>query len=170
MRQIAGIAGCALRSVYERINDMHTLRLAAVDHALCEPRNNLDLQLDALDKRSRLRAIVRFQAEEYEHWAPLWCVLVPFEHHSAVKSRLNRIRHNRLEERINELYRQELTPTDEAQQEKWLQLLGAVTSLENWRYLRYSRRLPFEDICEQWGWFVDRITMAAIPDMHLAAQ
>ena len=164
MRQVAEVAGCALRSVYERMSDTHTLRLAALDHALNAARRSFDPRLGGLNRQSRLQAIVRFQVEEYEQWGPLWHLMLQHEHLTDIKARLDQIRHKVLKERMEELYRHELAEGGEAEQLKWLQVLDAVTSLESWQYLRYFQQLTFEDVCERWGWCVDRILAVAAPN------
>lgn len=164
MRQVAEVASCALRSVYERMSDTHTLRLAALDHALNAARRSFDPRLSGLNRQSRLQAIVRFQVEEYEQWGPLWHLMIQHEHLVDIKARLDQIRHKVLKERLDELYRHEFAASSEAEQANWLQLLNAATSLESWQYLRYFQQLSFEEVCERWGWCVDRILAVAAPN------
>lgn len=162
MREVAEVAGCALRSVYERMSDTHTLRLAALDHAIGGTMRQFDIPLDDLDRRVRLQAIVGFQVEEYEHWGPLWHFMMQHEHLPDIKIRLDQIRHRVLRDRMLELYRNELNGGSEADRANWLQLLNATTSLESWQYHRYFELLPAEKVCEQWVWYVDRILAAAL--------
>ena len=164
MRQVAEVAGWALRSVYERMSDTHTLRLAALDHALNTARRSFDPRLGGLDWASRLQAIVRFQVEEYEQWGPLWHLMIQHEHLADIKARLETIRHKVLKDRLDELYRHELTDGSEAEQVNWLLLLNATTSLESWQSLRYFQQLTFEGVCERWGWCVERILAVAAPN------
>ena len=55
MREVAEVAGCALRSVYERMSDTHTLRLAALDHAINGTLRTFDVQLRGLDRQLHVR-------------------------------------------------------------------------------------------------------------------
>ena len=162
MREVAEVAGCALRSVYERMSDTHALRLAALDHAINGTLRTFDVQLRGLDRQLRLQAIVGFQVEEYEQWAPLWHFLMQHEHLPDIRDRLDQIRQRVLRDRMIELYRNELAGSSEADRANWLQLLSATTSLESWQYLRYFENLPVEKVCEQWIWYVDRILAAAL--------
>ncbi len=162
MREVAEVAGCALRSVYERMSDTHTLRLAALDHAINGTLRKFDVRLHGLGRQLRLQAIVKFQVEEYEQWAPLWHFLMQHEHLPDVKVRLDQIRHRVLRDRMVELYRSELAGSSEADRANWLQLLNATTSLESWQYHRYFELLPVEKVHEQWVWYVDRILTAAL--------
>lgn len=162
MREVSEVAGCALRSVYERMSDTHTLRLAALDHAIGGTMRKFDTPLDGLERHVRLQAIVRFQVEEYEEWGPLWHFMMQHDHLTGVKDRLDQIRHRVLRDRMVELYRNELTGSSEADRVNWLQLLNATTSLESWRYHRYFENLSVEKVCEQWIWYVDRILAAAL--------
>lgn len=163
MREVAEGAGCALRSVYERMSDTHTLRLAALDHAINGTLRKFDVRLHGLGRPLRLQAIVRFQAEEYEQWAPLWHFLMQYEHLPDIKDRLDEIRHRVLRDRMVDLYRNELADSSEGDRTNWLQLLNATTSLESWQYYRYFEHLSVEKICEQWIWYVERILVAALP-------
>ena len=162
MREVAEVAGCALRSVYERMSDTHTLRLAALDHAINGTLRKFDVQLRGLSRQLRLQAIVRFQVEEYEQWAPLWHFLMQHDHLPDIRERLDQIRQRVLRDRMIELYQNELAGSSEADRANWLQLLSATTSLESWQYLRYFENLPVEKVCEQWIWYVDRILVAAL--------
>jgi AcrR family transcriptional regulator len=168
MREVAEVAGCALRSVYERMSDTHTLRLAALDHAINGTLRKFDVQLSDLGRQLRLQAIVKFQVEEYEQWGPLWHFLMQYGHLPDVKDRLDQIRHRVLRDRMIDLYRNELAGSSEADRANWLQLLNATTSLESWQYLRYFENLPIEKVCEQWIWYVDRILTAALSDTEKA--
>ncbi len=161
MREVSEVAGCALRSVYERMSDTHTLRLAALDHAINGTLRKFDTPLDGLDRQFRLQAIVRFQVEEYEQWGPLWHFMMQHEHLPDIKVRLDQIRHRVLRDRMTELYRNELSGNSEVDRTNWLQLLNATTSLESWQYHRYFEHLSVEKVCEQWVWYVDRILAAA---------
>lgn len=169
MREVSEVAGCALRSVYERMSDTHTLRLAALDHAINGPLRKFAVPLDGLDRQRRLQAIVGFQVEEYEEWAPLWHFMMQHEHLPDIKDRLDQIRHRVLRDRMIELYRSELVGSSEADRANWLQLLNATTSLESWQYHRYFENLSVEKVCEQWIWYVDRILAAALSGTEKAS-
>jgi AcrR family transcriptional regulator len=150
MKQIAKMAKCSLRSVYERMTDIHTLQLAVLDHVVGEgSRSALVLPAD-LDQDARLRAIVRFQAEKYEKWGPLWHLAIRYHDYADIRFRLERFRSDILENRIGESCVVELAGCSETDRRNWLKLIEATTSLENWQFLRYHKRLPFDDICEQW--------------------
>jgi len=162
MREVSEVAGCALRSVYERMSDTHTLRLAALDHVIGGNLRKFDTPLGGLGRHFRLQAIVKFQVEEYEEWGPLWHFMMQHDHLAGIRDRLDQIRHKVLRDRMVELYQNELTGSSEVDRANWLQLLNATTSLESWQYHRYFENLSVEKVCEQWVWYVDRILAAAL--------
>ena len=166
LKQIARIAKCSLRSVYERMTDTHALQLAVLDHAIGHAARSAPLLPADLDRDTRLHAIVRFQAEEYEKWGPLWYTVSRHDDHGDIRFRLERFRCSLLENRIGELCSLAFAGCSEADRRNWLHLIETATSLENWQFLRYHRRLAFDDICAQWTGLVRHAVVSSSIDVR----
>lgn len=165
LKQIAKIAKCSLRSIYERMTDTHALQLAVLDHAVGHPPRSAPVLSVDLDRDARLRTIVRHQAEEYEKWGPLWHMAIRYRDHADIRFRLERFRSSVLANRIGDSCLYAFAGCGETDRRNWLTLVETVTSLENWQFLRYHQRLPFDDICEQWTGLTRHIIVASSIDV-----
>lgn len=165
LKQVAEAAKCSLRSIYERMLDTHTLHLAVLDHVAGHaPRSAPVLSMD-VDQDVRLRTIVRYQAAEYEKWGPLWYTVIRHHDYADIRVRLERLRSGILANRIGESCLQAFAGRSETDRRNWLKLIETATSLENWQFLRYHQRLPFDDICEQWTSLTRHIIVASSVDV-----
>jgi AcrR family transcriptional regulator len=160
IRQIAEVAGCASRSVYERMSNKDSLRLAALDHALKTTRRPASPALREADRSSRLKAIVHRQVGEYLKWGPLCFLLSACFSSVDIQERLDRVRYNLLKDHFDECYRQELQGTRDA--DVWLEIISATTSLENWHELRYRQQQTPDLICEHWERWIGDVCEAAL--------
>lgn len=160
MKEVAHVADCALRSVYERMLDVPTLRIAALDRAIKEAVPSTRLKVDRLRQELRLLVAVRSRIEEYELWGPLWWVMAKQDHSGNVKNRLTQLRRKLSRDGLNMFCRSTFEGGSDMREE-WLRLVDVAMGLESWWHLRHFEGLSIEEVCARWGWCLDRLLVAA---------
>jgi AcrR family transcriptional regulator len=155
--KIAERAGYSVRSVFERFPDLNKLRLATADYqlaqaaALAPPRH-----IDG-DRRTRIRSQVETRAGTCERGVALWRVLVvSVAEDEALRDRV-RLGRNRAVERLEIMYRPELSTLSELERKYVLIALEAITDIESWARMREQHGLSFEEACAVWINAIDRI-------------
>lgn len=155
--RIAERAGYSVRSIFERFPDLNKLRIAAADYqlaqaaALAPPRN-----LDG-DRQTRIRSHVETRAGTCERGVALWRVLVfSADQDPELKPRLAMARQRTIE-RIELMYRPELSTLSERDRRNLLIALEAITDIESWARMRELYGLSFEDGCAVWRRAIDRL-------------
>jgi len=154
---IAKRAGYSVRSIFERFPDLHTLRVAAADYALAHaaalaPARDIDG-----DRATRIRSYVETRAGTCERGISLWrALLFNVDENDDLKIRI-KVARNRTIERMELMYRPELTALDAAERRKTLIALEAITDIESWARLRDMYGLSFADGCAAWIAAIDRI-------------
>ena len=158
--RIAERAGYSVRSIFERFPDLNKLRAAAADYqlaqaaALAPPRN-----IDG-DRETRIRSQVETRAGTCERGVALWRVLVfSVDHDKELKPRV-RIARERTIERMEIMYRPELSTLSERDRKHMLIALEAITDIESWARMRELYGLSFEEGCSVWIRAIDRMLPA----------
>lgn len=155
--QIAKRTGCSTRSVFERFEDLVTLSIATADYvfaqglALAVPRN-----VDG-DRQTRLKSQVGTRAEVCELWLPIWRALVQNQNESdLLKARVGRV-YDMVGERLQLMYRPELSTLPALEQKQLLIALESLTDFESWGRMRERHGLSVEDACAVWIHAIDRL-------------
>jgi AcrR family transcriptional regulator len=155
--RIAERAGYSVRSIFERFPDLNKLRAAAADYqlaqaaALAPPRN-----IDG-DRPTRIKSQVETRAGTCERGVALWRVLVfSVDQDEDLKQRL-RIARERTVERMEIMYRPELSTLSERDRKYMLIALEAITDIESWARMRELYGLSFEEACAVWIRAIDRM-------------
>ena len=155
--QIAERAGYSVRSIFERFADLNALRVAAVDYqlahaaALAPPRH-----LDG-DRQTRIKSQVETRAGTCERGVALWrALLFNVDENDALKARVKLAR-DRTIERMELLYRRELSVLSPIERRNLLIALEAITDIESWARLRDMYGLSFAEGCAAWIRTIDRI-------------
>jgi AcrR family transcriptional regulator len=155
--RIAERAGYSVRSVFERFPDLLSLRIAATDHAFAlgnaqaQPRD-----LDA-DRPTRIRSQVQIRAQTCETWLPLWRALVANHGESPeLKARIRLVR-AAIVQRLEAMYRPELSTLDEGRRRNTLVALEALTDFESWARMREDYGLSVEQARAVWIEAIDRL-------------
>jgi AcrR family transcriptional regulator len=155
--RIAERAGYSVRSIFERFPDLNKLRAAAADYqlaqaaALAPPRN-----IDG-DRPTRIKSQVETRAGTCERGVALWRVLVfSVDQDEDLKPRL-RIARERTVERMEIMYRPELSTLAEQERKYMLVALEAITDIESWERMREQHGLSFEEACSVWIGAIDRM-------------
>ncbi len=155
--QIAKRAGCSIRSIFERFDDMDKLALAAIDHVIGLGLSTPVGDRAEGDRQSRLRFQVETRARICENWLPLWRVLVRHEDEGdSVKARIQIVRDAVLA-RLKLMYRPELSVLPEAERAHLLIALEALTDFEAWGRMRGHYGLSFEAAVDVWIGAIDRL-------------
>jgi AcrR family transcriptional regulator len=155
--QIAERAGYSVRSIFERFPDLNKLRVAAADYGLAQaaalaPPRNVEG-----DRKARIKSQVETRAGTCERGVALWRVLVlSAAEDDELKHRV-RISRERTVERLEVMYRVELSQLPERERKYMLIALEAITDHESWARMRELHRLSFEDACIVWMDAIDRI-------------
>jgi AcrR family transcriptional regulator len=155
--RIAERAGYSVRSIFERFPDLNKLRAAAADYqlaqaaALAPPRN-----IDG-DRRTRIKSQVETRAGTCERGVALWRVLIfSVDQDEDLKPRV-RVARERTIERMEIMYRPELSTLSERDRKHMLIALEAITDIESWARMRELYGLSFEDACATWIRVVDSL-------------
>jgi len=155
--RIAKRAGYSVRSVFERFPDLGKLRLAATDYALAQaaalaPPRNIDG-----DRPTRIRSQVETRAGTCERGVALWRVLIAsVAEDDALKDRV-RISRERTIERLEIMYRPELSTLSDQERKHMLIALEAITDIESWARMRELHGLSFDRACDVWISAIDRM-------------
>lgn len=155
--RIAERAGYSVRSIFERFPDLNKLRIAAADYqlaqaaALAPPRN-----IDG-DRQTRIRSHVETRGGTCERGVALWRVLVfSADQDLELKPRLATARQRTIE-RIELMYRPELSTLSERDRRNLLIALEAITDIESWARMRELYGLSFDEACAVWMRAIDRL-------------
>jgi AcrR family transcriptional regulator len=155
--QIAERAGYSVRSIFERFPDLNKLRVAAADYSLAQaaalaPARNVDG-----DRATRIRSQVETRAGTCERGVALWRVLLSsVADDEELKLRV-RISRDRTIERMELMYRPELSMLPEQERKYMLVALEAITDIESWARMREQHGLTFEEACAIWISAIDRM-------------
>ena len=155
--EIAKRAGYSVRSVFERFPDLHALRVAAADYSLAHaaalaPARDIDG-----DRATRIRSQVETRAGTCERGVALWrALLFNVDENYALKARVKLAR-DRTIERMEIMYRRELSVLSPIERRNLLIALEAITDIENWARLREMYGLSFAEGCAAWIRTIDRI-------------
>ncbi len=161
--RIAERAGYSVRSIFERFPDLNKLRAAAADYqlaqaaALAPPRN-----IDG-DRQSRIKSQVETRAGTCERGVALWRVLIfSVDQDEELKPRIRTARERTIE-RMEIMYRPELSTLPERDRRHLLIALEAITDIESWARMRELYGLSFEEACAVWIRAIDRMLPSTPP-------
>ncbi|WP_421998436.1 TetR/AcrR family transcriptional regulator [Reyranella sp.] len=155
--RIAERAGYSVRSIFERFPDLNKLRAAAADYqlahaaALAPPRN-----VDG-DRSLRIRSQVETRAGTCERGIALWRVLMmSVDQDEELKPRV-RVARERTIERMEIMYRPELSTMSPRERRHLLIALEAITDIESWARMRELHGLTIEEASAVWVRAIDRL-------------
>jgi len=155
--RIAERAGCSVRSVFERFNDLHALRVAATDYAFAEASAQAARLEPVGDRWARLKTHVQLRGMICERWLPMWRNLIAYPGDSGeLRSRIVLIRRAVLE-RIELMYAQEFSVLSDVQRFRLLVVIESLIDFENWARMRTDHGLSFEEACAVWMQAIDRL-------------
>jgi hypothetical protein len=155
--QIATRAGCSVRSVFERFSDFLTFSLAAADHAFVQGMAQALAYEGDADRQTRLRSEVVTRAQICERWLGLSRALRHNRYESKHLTLKIERRRDAIGERLELVYRPELSTLLEAERKQLLIALEAQTDFDSWLQLRQHHGLPFEAARDVWISAIDRI-------------
>jgi len=155
--QIAERAGYSVRSIFERFPDLSKLRVAAADYSLAQAAALAPARHVDGDRATRIRSQVETRAGTWERGVKLWRVLLAnVADDEDLKLRV-RISRDRTIERLEVMYRPELSTLAEQERKYMLVALEAITDIESWERMREQHGLSFEEACAVWISAVDRL-------------
>jgi AcrR family transcriptional regulator len=161
--QIADRAGYSVRSVFERFPDIHSLQLAAVDHALSLLA--VPPPPAAGDRLTRIRAHVELRAAVCDRWLPLWRSLVVNQSTSPeLRQHVVKLRERAIE-RLEQMYAPELSTVPAVERRHLLIVLEALLDAESWARMQEFFGLSYDEACAAWTQAIDRL----LPPTPLAA-
>lgn len=155
--QIAERAGYSVRSVFERFPDLLSLRIAATDHAFALGNAQAVLHDVDADRPTRIRSQVETRAQTCENWLPLWRALNANKGESAELTTRIRLVREAIWNRLEIMYRPELSTLDELRRRQVLIALEALTDFESWGRMREGNGLSIERACTVWIKAIDRL-------------
>lgn len=155
--EIAVRAGYSVRSVFERFPDLHTLRVAAADYGLAHAAALAPARDTDGDRATRIKSHVETRAGTCERGVALWRALTfNIDENDALKVRL-RVARERTIDRMEIMYRPELSTLSDIERRNLLIAIEAVTDIESWARLRDTYGLSFAEGCAAWILAMDRM-------------
>ena len=155
--QIAERAGYSVRSVFERFPDLRKLRVAAADYALAQSAALAPPREVDGSRQTRIRSQVETRAGTCERGVALWRVLLfSVAEDEELRSRVD-LGRKRTVERLEIMYRPELSTLPETERKYTLIALEAITDHESWARMREQHGLTFEAACAVWMDAIDRL-------------
>lgn len=155
--EIASRAGYSVRSIFERFPDLHALRVAAADYGLAHAAALAPARDVGGDRPTRIRSQVETRAGTCERGIALWrALLFNVDEDDALKLRI-RLARERTIERMETMYRPELSMLSEVERRNLLIALEALTDIESWARMRETFGLSFAEGCAVWVRAIDRM-------------
>ena len=155
--QIANRAGYSVRSIFERFPDLAKLRVAAADYSLAQAAALAPARHVDGDRETRIRSQVETRAGTCERGVAPWRVLLSsVADDEELKLRVG-ISRDRTIERIEVMYRPELSTLRERERHYMLVALEAITDIESWARMRELHGLSVEEACIVWIRAIDRM-------------
>ena len=153
--QIAERAGYSVRSLFERFPDLLALSLAAADFAFAQANVQAGIRNVWADRPTRIRNQVETRAGTCERWLPLWRALNFNQHYSPELRQRIRLIRNAVVQRLELMYRPELSTLSDLDRRRMLIALEALTDFESWARMRSEYALGIEDACSVWVRTID---------------
>lgn len=154
---IADRAGYSVRSVFERFPDLHTLRVAATDHAMSQASLQAAERPPTGSRAVRLRTHVETRGRVCEEWLPLWRALNANQGESAeLKERIRRARELVIR-RLEVMYQPELTSVEPVERQQTVLAIEALIDFESWARMRDMFGQSFDQACDIWVRAIDRL-------------
>lgn len=155
--EIANRAGYSVRSIFERFPDLHALRVAAADYGLAHAAALAPAREIDGDRPTRIRSQVETRAGTCERGIALWrALLFNVDEDDALKLRI-RVARERTIERMERMYRPELSTLSDVERRNLLIALEAITDIESWARMRETFGLSFAESCAVWIRAIDRM-------------
>ncbi len=153
--QIAERAGYSVRSLFERFPDLLALSLAAADFAFAQANVQAGIRNVWADRPTRIRTQVETRAGTCERWLPLWRALNFNQHYSPELRQRIRLIRNAVVQRLELMYRPELSTLSDLDRRRMLIALEALTDFESWARMRSEYALGIEEACNVWVRTID---------------
>jgi AcrR family transcriptional regulator len=155
--QIAQRAGYSVRSIFERFPDLNRLRVAAADYQLAQAAALAPARHVDGDRQTRIRSQVETRAGTCERGVALWRVLLASVGDDEELKLRVRISRDRTVERMEVMYRPELSTLPAHERRYMLVALEAITDIESWARMREMHGFSFEEACAIWISAIDRM-------------
>ncbi len=158
--QVAERAGYSVRSVFERFPDLLALRIAATDQAFAEGNAQAVARHVDGDRETRIRSQVETRGRTCERWLPLWRAVNANQGESEELRLRVKLMREAIRQRIELMYRPELSGMDERLRRHTVIAIDAITDFESWGRMRELFGLSFDDACAVWRRTIDRLLPA----------
>jgi hypothetical protein len=158
--QIAGQAGCSVRSIFERFSDLRVLSLATADYAIAQGQAEAVAHSFDGDRPTRIQSHVETRARACEKWGPLWRIITSLDELVELRSRIVMVRLANIE-RMKLMYGPELSRLSEPAREQLLIALTVLISFESWDQMRHWYDLSMEAAQGVWRSTIDRMLPSA---------
>jgi len=155
--QIAERAGYSVRSLFERFADLHALRVMAADYSLSQSAALAPARHADGDRQARIKSQVETRAGTCERGLVLWRMALFFQRSSDELKQRVRLARERTIDRLELMYKPELSTLTEAARKRLLIALEALTDFESWARMRHFHMLSFEEACTLWIRAIDRL-------------
>lgn len=155
--EIAGRAGYSVRSIFERFPDLNSLRVAAADYQLAQAAALAPARHVDGDRQTRIKSQVETRAGTCERGVALWRVLLFSVAEDEQLKQHVRIGRERTIDRLEIMYRPELSTLPERERKNMVIALEAITDIESWARMREFHGLSIEEACTVWIDAIDRL-------------
>lgn len=155
--KLAERAGCSVRSIFERFPDIHSLQVAAADHAILQVVAMAAPRGVGGDRATRIKSHVNTRARASEHWLPLWRALMMLQEESVELRARTRAMRERVLSLLEHMYEPELSTLDAVTRRQMLIALSAMVDVESWATMREQFGLSPEEASAAWLQAIDRL-------------
>lgn len=155
--KVAERAGYSVRSVFERFPDLHSLQIAAADHAITQVVAMAAPRDVGGDRMTRIRSHVSTRARASERWLPLWRSLIANQSGSEELQARARAMSERVLSLMEHVYAPELSSLSDTARKHTLVALEAIVDVESWARMREHFGLSDDEASAAWVQAIDRL-------------
>jgi len=155
--RVAKRAGCSRQSLFAHFSSLLDLSLAVAEYAFVQGSRQAVARYVDGDRQARLRSQVETRGRICEEWLPLWRALLHYQRRSdQLKVWVARV-HDATLQRLELMYKPELSRLTDGERVDILIALGALTDFESWGGMRELHGLSIEEAQNVWIKAIDRM-------------
>jgi AcrR family transcriptional regulator len=155
--QVAKRAGCSRQSSCEHFSSILDLSVAVAEYAFVQGSQQAVARHVDGDRQTRLRSQVEARARTCEDWLPLWRALLHYQRKSdKLRVWVARV-HDATLQRLELMYKPELSKLADGERVDVLIALGALTDFESWGRMRELHGLSIKEAQDVWIKAIDRM-------------
>ena len=155
--RVAKRAGCSRQSLFRHFSSLLDLSVAVAEHGFVQATKQAVARHVDSARQARLRSQVETRSRTCEEWLPLWRALLHYQRRSdKLRVWVERV-HDATLQRLELMYKPELSRLSDGERVDILIALGALTDFESWARMRELHGLSIEEAQNVWIKAIDRM-------------